>query len=227
MKNQTLFIIFFVLNLSLKAQPDSCKVLMGKISGKYEGKCMNGLANGEGKSIGEDTYIGTFKDGLPDGTGRYLFKNGDIFQGNWQNGKKDGKGKFEYTLNGKKQTLIGYWSKDEYTGLTEPNTPYKVTSVSGIMNYKVEKKESVNEQVKEIVFSIKSAFTDFTPSDLKIEKSSGQIIQYGKKFGVTQFFCPLHCEVSYSFLVAGTKKQCRFIIEILKEGKYTITLSND
>jgi len=227
MKNLLLTFLFLVFNLSLNSQTDSCKVLMEKISGKYIGKCMNGLANGEGKSIGEDTYIGTFKDGLPDGKGKYLFKNGDIFQGNWQNGKKDGKGKFEYTLNGKKQTLIGYWNKDEYIGLTEAKTPYKVTSVSGIMNYKIEKNESVNEQVKEIIFSIKSAFTDFSPSDLKIDKSSGQLIQYGKKFGITQFFCPLRCEISYSILVAETRKQCRFIIEILKEGKYTITLSND
>ena len=227
MKNLSLIIIFLVLNLSLHAQTDSCKVLMEKISGKYVGKCMNGLANGEGKSIGEDTYIGTFKDGLPDGKGKYLFKNGDIFQGNWQNGKKDGKGKFEFTLNGKKQTLIGYWNKDEYVGLTEPSISYRVTSVTGIMNYKVDKIESVSEKDKEINFSIKSAFTDFAPTDLKINKSSGQIFQTGKKFGITQFFCPFRCEISYSILVAETRKQCRFIIEILKEGKYIITLSND
>ncbi|MBK6346636.1 MAG: hypothetical protein IPN08_15455 [Bacteroidales bacterium] len=227
MKNITLIIILLVLRLSISAQSDSCKVLPGKISGIYTGKCMNGLANGKGKSIGEDTYIGTFKDGLPDGKGKYLFKNGDIFQGYWQNGQKDGKGKFEYTLNGKKCTLIGYWRKDEYVGVNEPDVAYRVTSSTGIMNYGVEKNESANELDKAIAFSIKSAFTDFAPTDLKINKSSGQIVRNGKKFSITQYICPLHCEISYSILVAESRKQCRFIIEILEEGKYSVTLNND
>ncbi|PKP27440.1 MAG: hypothetical protein CVU06_01995, partial [Bacteroidetes bacterium HGW-Bacteroidetes-22] len=120
MKKLTLTIIILVLTLSINAQSDSCNVLLEKISGRYTGKCLDGLANGKGKSIGEDTYIGTFKDGLPNGKGKYLYKNGDTFQGYWLNGQKDGKGKFEYTINGEKYTLIGYWKKDEYFGvLTE------------------------------------------------------------------------------------------------------------
>ena len=227
MKNLRLIIIFLVSTLSINAQTDTCKVLLGNISGKYTGKCLNGLAYGKGKSTGEDTYIGMFKDGLPDGKGKYLYKNGDIFQGYWHNGQKDGKGKFEYTLNGEKSTLIGYWKKDEYIGVTEPDISYRVTSSLGIINYKVEKNEPVYEQDKETTFSIKSAFTNFVPTDLNIEKSSGQIVQSGKKIEITQYFCPLHCEISYTILVGETRKQCRFIIEILEEGKYMITLSND
>lgn len=227
MKNLTLSTILLVLTLSINAQTDSCKVLLGKISGKYTGKCLNGLANGKGKSIGEDTYIGIFKDGLPDGKGKYLYKNGDVFQGQWQAGQKDGKGKFEYSLNGKKSTLIGYWKKDEYVGVTEPDISYRVTSSSGIINYKVEKNESSSEHDTDITFSIKSLFMDYTPADLKIDKSSGQIVQIGKKLSLTQYVCPLHCEISYTILVAESRKQCRFIIEILEEGKYSITLSND
>lgn len=227
MKNQTLTIIFLVLTLSINAQNDSCKVLLEKISGKYTGTCLNGLANGKGKSIGEDTYIGTFKNGLPDGKGKYLYKNGNVFQGYWQNGQKDGKGQFEYTLNGKKCTLAGYWKKGEYVGVTEPGISYRVTSSSGIMNYKVEKNEVINEHNKEVAIAIKSAFMDFAPTDLKIEKSSGQIIQTGKKISITQYFCPLHCEISYTILVAETRKQCRFIIDILEEGKYSVILNND
>ena len=227
MKNLTLIIITLFLIQSTKAQADFCEVLLKKISGKYIGNCQNGLANGNGKSFGEDTYIGTFKDGLPNGKGKYLFKNGDIFQGYWQNGQKDGKGKFIYTLNGEKNTLIGYWEKDEYVGVSEPNIPYRVTSVSGIPNYKVDKNESVNEGDNEITLSIKSAFTDFFPGDLKIENSSGKIIQTGKKIEINQYFYPLHCEISYTILEGGTRRQCIFIIDILKKGKYTIMLSND
>lgn len=227
MKNTAFTLILLVFTLSITAQTDSCKVLLKKISGEYTGKCLNGLANGKGKSTGEDTYTGTFKDGLPDGKGNYLYKNGDLFQGYWKNGKKDGKGKFEYTLNGKKQTLTGYWKDDEYAGVTEPDAAYRVTCASGIMDYKVEKKQSANAQENQVTFSIKSAFTDFLPTDLRIEKSTGQLLQNGKKFSITQYFCPLHCELSYTILTMQTRKQCRFILDVLKEGAYTVTLSND
>jgi hypothetical protein len=227
MNKSLLIIIFLFLTLSINAQTGSCKVLLEKISGKYSGKCLNGLANGKGKSIGEDTYIGNFKDGLPDGKGKYVYKNGDNFFGYWKDGKKDGKGKFEYSLNGEKCFLIGYWKKDEYVGVTEPGVLYRVSSSSGIINYNVEKVKSVDMQNKEISFSIKSAFTDFVPKDLKISKSSGQIVQTGKKFAITQYSCPLHCEISYTILVGQIRKQCRFIIEIIAEGKYSITISND
>ncbi|MHC1775483.1 MAG: hypothetical protein AB9834_08730 [Lentimicrobium sp.] len=227
MKKLTFTIVALFLVCSINAQTDSCRVLAGKISGTYTGKCLNGLANGKGKSSGEDTYTGNFKDGLPDGKGKYLFKNGDIYEGYWKSGQKDGKGKFEYTLNGKKYTLTGYWEKDEFAGTTNPDISYRVTSASGINNYKVEKNEAAGENNNEITISVRSAFTDYIPQDLKIENSSGKVLRSGKKIGISQYYCPLHCEISYTILISDTRKQCRFIIEVLEEGNYTIILSND
>ncbi len=229
MRNLILFTFFFTTTLFINAQTDSCKVLLEKISGKYTGECLNGLANGNGKSIGVDTYIGTFKDGLPDGKGKYIFSNGDVFIGNWLKGEKNGKGKFEISINGKKNTINGYWKANEYVGVSEPDVSFRVTNSSGILDYKVEKNKPVNEfeNDNQITFSTKSAFTDFLPTDLKIEKSSGQITQLGKKIVITQYFCPIHCEISYSILVANRRKQCRFIIDILEKGKFTIILNND
>ena len=226
MRRITLIFISIVLVHYLNAQSETCKVLLDKISGTYNGECLNGLANGKGKSTGEDIYIGSFKNGLPDGKGKYILKNGDIYKGFWKEGKKNGKGKFEYTLNEKKYTLTGYWKKDEYVGITDPDISYRVITASGIFDYKIEKNEPINNN-NIITFSIKSAFTDFAPRDLKIENSSGQIIQSGKKFTISQYFCPLHCEISYTILVGGNRKHCYFIIEIIEEGNYNITLSND
>ena len=228
MRNLILF-TFFITTLFINAQTDSCKVLNEKISGKYTGECLNGLANGKAKSIGEDTYIGTFKDGLPDGKGKYIFKNGDVFIGNWLKGKKNGKGKFEISINGKKNTINGYWKENEYVGVSEPDVSFRVTNSSGILDYKVEKNKPVNEfeNDNQITFMTKSAFTDFLPRDLKIDKSSGQTNQIGKKIVITQYFCPIHCEISYSILLAAGRKQCRFIIDILEKGKFTIILNND
>ncbi len=227
MKNLTLIIISLLLLQSINAQTESCTVLLEKISGRYTGECQDGLANGKGESIGEDTYTGTFKNGLPHGKGKYVYKNGDIFQGYWENGQKNGKGKFSYSLNAKKYTLIGYWKMDEYAGATDPGMSFRVTSASGIINYKIEKSVSASEHAKEITLSVKSAFTDFLPDDLKIENSSGQTVQSGKKFIINQYFCPLNCEISYTIKVADTRKQCRFIFDIFEEGNYVITLFND
>jgi hypothetical protein len=222
-----LMIIVLFITIGLKAQTDTCQVLLGKISQEYKGDCKNGLANGKGKATGEDVYVGTFKNGLPDGKGTYTFKNGDIYQGYWKEGKKEGKGKFSYTIKGEKQVLIGYWKSDEYVGPTKPDITYSVTSSIGIVKYNINEDLTVNDNENEIIFSIKSAFTDFTPSDLKIENSSGQVFQNGKKFGIRNYFFPLHCEISYSILVGQSRKQCRFIVEILKRGRYDITLNND
>ena len=229
MRNLILFTLFIITTQFINAQTDSCKVLLDKICGKYTGECLNGLANGNGQSIGEDSYTGTFKNGLPDGKGKYIFNNGDVFIGYWLKGKKNGKGKFEISINGKKNIINGYWKENEYIGVSEPAVSYRVTNSSGILDYKVEKNKPVNEleNNNQITFSTKSAFTDFLPTDLKIEKSSGQITQVGKKFVITQYFCPIHCEISYSILINNFRKECRFIIDILEKGKFTIVLNND
>ncbi len=222
-----LMIIVLFITVVLKAQTDTCQVLLDKISNEYKGDCENGLANGQGKAIGEDVYVGSFKNGLPDGKGTYTFKNGNIYQGYWKEGKKEGKGKFSFIINGEKQILIGYWKSDEYIGPSKTDITYRVTSAFGIVKYTIDEDLTVNDNENEIIFSIKSAFTDFAPSDLKIENSSGQIFQQGKKFGIRNNFYPLHCEISYSILVGVNRKQCRFIVEILKRGRYAITLYND
>lgn len=44
---------------------------------------------------------------------------------------------------------------------------------------------------------------------------------------LSNYFTPLHCEVSYSILIAGIRKQCRFVIDIVEPGSYEVTISND
>ena len=59
---------FYFIGLGLTAQED-CIVLKPEISGKYTGKCKNGLAQGTGKAEGTDVYEGQFMKGLPHGSG--------------------------------------------------------------------------------------------------------------------------------------------------------------
>ncbi len=218
------FILTFVQNA--QAQSDTCKVLMSEISGTYSGHCLNGLANGKGKSAGKDTYTGNFKDGLPDGKGKYEYSNGDVFDGNWANGLKNGKGKFQYTLNGKKMTLQGYWKNGDYAGQNDPDVEYRITGVTGISDYKLEKSKAGSDGEKTVTITISSAFQSYIPRDLKIEKSSGQVMQQGKSIAIAQFSVPFHCDISYTILVAHESKQCRFSFDIYQDGTYVVVLNN-
>ncbi len=39
-----------------------------------------------------DIYIGNYRDGLPNGFGKYVFADKGVFEGNFINGLKQGKG---------------------------------------------------------------------------------------------------------------------------------------
>ena len=42
-----------------------------------------------------------WKNDLEEGNGRYIYKNGDIYDGNFKEGKKEGKGLYKYKNNDK------------------------------------------------------------------------------------------------------------------------------
>lgn len=56
-------------------------------------------------SNGQAKYDGEFKYNLPSGKGKYDYENGDIYEGSFLAGNKDGQGKFFYGQ-----------SKDRYEG---------------------------------------------------------------------------------------------------------------
>lgn len=220
-------ILVFALLLSVSnlfsQQKDSCKVLMIEISGIYQGNCKNGLANGKGTAKGEDTYVGMFKNGFPDGKGKYTYKNGNVFSGYWSNGLKEGNGVFKYFVNGEVFTQKGFWEKGEYVGATNPDDLYRVTSSIGIEHYSIKR---VSDNENQIKISLVGAMTKYVPQDLKIETSSGLLKQDIKKFTIFQYKCPINCSIRFTFKTSGGSRQCKLEFDILKPGTYEVVISN-
>lgn len=203
---------------------NSCKVLMKEISTTYKGDCLDGLAEGKGTAIGEDTYKGMFHQGLPHGKGIYKYKNGNVFTGNWNMGLKNGEGEFKYKLNDKVTLLKGFWKDGEYSGLSKPAEDYRVTNLSGIENQSITKvagKEAIIE------ISFEKAMKKYIPRDLAIKLSSGYRIDQNLKVVIQNYNCPLNCTIHYTILVNGIERQCNFDFDILQQGKYEVFLSNN
>lgn len=129
-----LTLTFVCCSFAALSQTGDCLVAMDSIKGTYTGACNNGKANGEGKSVGIDTYEGTFKNGLPEGKGKYTWKNGNYYFGNWKKGLKDGKGEIHL----EDSVIYGFWKKDVYKGRYE--NPYIIhNTTSGVGKVEVNK----------------------------------------------------------------------------------------
>ncbi len=112
-----LFLFFNILSVNAQDSSQPCKVGDGNLVGKYIGECKNGYANGKGEATGIHHYIGTFKYGLPNGTGIYYYSDSVYYSGNFQDGIKEGKGEFHYSRKGLPDSLVkGYWSADVFRG---------------------------------------------------------------------------------------------------------------
>ena len=90
---------------------------MKELAGSYTGECKNGLANGNGEARGYNYYKGSFKAGMPNGTGTYYYSEYEYYIGDFQDGIKEGKGEMHYAGKDKPDSIIkGYWSGGEFRG---------------------------------------------------------------------------------------------------------------
>jgi len=170
-----LFLFYFI----PRAQ-DSCIVKPKDIQGTYSGGCVHGKAEGNGKAIGIDSYDGNFKNGYPDGEGKYTWSNGNIYTGNFKKGQKEGKGMLIVKRqDSADKKLEGYWKKDVYIG--EYENPYIIhsftTEVARInVDTRLGKGNNSIEVVLENTSSNSVSLGSITPhlklTDIKIAKGS-------------------------------------------------------
>ena len=59
-------------------------------------------------------YRGEFKNDKIEGFGLLVYSNGDIYEGNYRDSKKDGRGK--YTSMAKDEVYQGFWNMDVKNG---------------------------------------------------------------------------------------------------------------
>ena len=110
---------------------DECQVLLPRIAVTYNGSCKKGLADGQGEAIGIDHYIGEFRKGYPDGHGTYKWQTGEIYEGEWSGGLRNGDGRYTFSINGKDSVLVGKWKNDKYVGFASI-PPYVIDYRNGI-----------------------------------------------------------------------------------------------
>jgi hypothetical protein len=114
------YILLLLLTASFtQLTAQDCLVKSDALKGKYEGGCEDGKAEGRGKATGTDSYEGEFKAGLPNGEGVYAWANGNVYDGHWVKGKREGKGLMHFKTAGGDSMVNGYWKRDEYIGLYE------------------------------------------------------------------------------------------------------------
>jgi len=91
-----------------RAEGPTCRVLDPELQGFYEGPCVNGLAEGQGRAGGTAQYEGGFKAGRKDGHGVKTWPNGDRYDGDFVDGKKEGRGTYTWGR--------GKWEGERYEG---------------------------------------------------------------------------------------------------------------
>lgn len=79
----------------------------------YKGQCTEEYIAGTGfmEFPGEDSYTGSFKEGVRSGNGQYKWTSGDVYDGEWSNDKMAGTGKYTFH-NG--NTLTGTFSDNSF-----------------------------------------------------------------------------------------------------------------
>lgn len=170
-----------------------CKVLVPRIADSYEGKCKKGLAQGKGKASGIDTYIGSFRNGLPHGEGMYKWENGAVYEGDWRNGNRDGEGIFTYIEAGEKKVMEGLWKEDLYVGPI-PKEP-EVKRSTSIFRHQFQQLSVEGNSVTINFYLGGSNNTDL--EDLTIIVNNGSQFQSGAATGFDNIIFPFECKINY------------------------------
>ena len=151
MKRKILLLVatIFVASYSSFSQ-DDCKAFIETYVAQYEGDCKKGLADGNGKTLGKDYYVGEFKKGKPHGKGKFTWENGNFYDGEWKKGLKNGLGKLVLRRELQEDSVItGLWKNDTYVG-EEEEKEWQIINSRGVTRFKFQKvnDDNANNEVQ-------------------------------------------------------------------------------
>lgn len=215
--------IFIILQSSLLLAQGDCKVLVPELQGTYTGKCKKGLAQGQGKAVGKDTYEGSFKKGYPHGNGTYNWSTGQTYVGRWKMGERDGEGTYSFQVNGIDSIQDGIWKNDEYQGPKIINP--KVIHKEAVMRYSFKRMSDGNS----IFFTIKSNGTvNRDLEDLSVISSSGVVYQNTNSIGVETINFPVVVKIKFrAWNATHTERHdVMFEFEIAQPGNWSVDIVN-
>lgn len=218
-----LLILTFLFPLVLLAQ-DECKVLLKDLDSTYIGSCKKGLAHGNGEAWGEFHYVGNFVKGLPHGQGKADYPDGNIYDGSWKKGLRNGKGSLTFFENGELVKKDYIWSKGKISREDLPPA-YKVITKRNINRLRVFSQGGGNA----VWFQPKSVGgADTEHEDLRITGSNGTETTLNYKVGYENVTFPFKGTVRYiTWNKLRTSKFEVFLeIEILEPGNWMIEIQN-
>lgn len=217
-------LIALTLNIASYGQEseDKCKVLMEEISNSYQGECKDGLAHGNGIAKGIDIYQGKFKNGLPWGSGKYIWANGDYYDGRWKKGEKNGKGVL-YTKETDSK-LTGMWRKDEFVKEIKEQ-PYEVTMKYGVTGLNFYKTDENDPHDIEVLFQ-KDGSQSSVVGQLVLISTSGSIKKSSSFSGFERVQFPFEGSIEFVEPSRLGSMDVRYEVrfKIIEEGSWRIVI---
>ncbi len=226
MKNNIRLSVFLIaLGSTFLFAQQKCEVLKADISGEYLGDCKRGLAHGEGVSKGQNIYEGEFKKGLPNGEGTIFYADGGKYIGDWDDGLRDGEGKYIINIEGKDSIMEGIWKNDKYVG-KKPVKQYEIIKKISVSRYSIRK---VGDNLNQITIKVRYKGQALKSSLRNINASSGNRVDYA---GYVVFEnvnpYPFTCEMRYIIpsTLGTVGVDVEFSFRIIEPGEWLVEINH-
>jgi hypothetical protein len=227
MKKTTTFIILLQLifaGIQVLATPP-CKVKLEAISGEYIGDCIDGLAHGQGKAIGTDSYEGDFEEGLPHGKGVYTWADGSVYSGHFRRGLQHGRGTFTFIEDDEVQSYEGMWRNGELRRTIEAPA-YTLGHILNVDRYTIRR---LSDGEKVLLILYESGRRSRAYRNLLFHISSGGSTTVGEAIGYEMVDFPATVQITYTVpdkLGQGLEVRVRFEAVFNEPGIWEIRLYN-
>jgi hypothetical protein len=204
---------------------DGCEVLIPELQGFYQGKCKKGLAHGKGRAEGIDSYEGHFSKGQPNGSGKYTWANGEIYVGEWAQGKAHGKGTMTYQGESGDTAVSGIWRKGEYMGKEVP-PPYQITRKRGVVRYSIHKLNNTTNGIRLTLLLAGNFNVDV--EDFSMVSDSGEEYQSGRYYALQNAIVPYAVSIKYRTWnsLHSAKSEVVFDFVINEPGMFEVSITN-